>query len=237
MVLSLRTIFFNTGISSSLEKFSKLSTALPVDIVMQLRDLVMNPPKIDQYETLKTAVIKLTALSDERRITLLLEKAPLGDTKPTRLLRDLRKLAGPDADEQLLRQLWMQRLPSSLQPIATMLAKTQSLTELAEAADAFAEQMGSTLNNVRTQPSNAPSTSTTSTSDPMMAAICEQLAALRMDFKRSRPQHRSRSRSRRRQSRSRTRSPSPLMCWYHETFGDQARKCTPPCSFKKEQGN
>jgi hypothetical protein len=27
------------------------------------------------------------------------------------------------------------------------------------------------------------------------------------------------------------------MCWFHQKFGDQARRCTSPCSFKKRQGN
>jgi hypothetical protein len=27
------------------------------------------------------------------------------------------------------------------------------------------------------------------------------------------------------------------MCWYHQTFGDQARKCNKPCSYSNAQGN
>ncbi|BHF80107.1 hypothetical protein SprV_0702323100 [Sparganum proliferum] len=48
------------------------------------------------------------------------------------------------------------------------------------------------------------------------------------------PSRRSLGRDRRR-SRSRPRIAN--LCWYHVDYGDKARRCVPPCSFKSTQGN
>lgn len=54
------------------------------------------------------------------------------------------------------------------------------------------------------------------------------------------PRVRSQSRGRHRSRRSRERSPynQPQggICWYHFTFGNNARKCNSPCNYKP-QGN
>nr|VZI46136.1 unnamed protein product [Spirometra erinaceieuropaei] len=39
----------------------------------------------------------------------------------------------------------------------------------------------------------------------------------------------------RRRSQSRPRTAN--LCWYHVNYGDKARRCVPPCSFKSTQGN
>ena len=67
----------------------------------------------------------------------------------------------------------------------------------------------------------------------------QQLLNISRSRSTSRNSSRSRSRSR---SHSRSRRPpritngNPSHCWYHQQFGNQARKCTPPCSFAN-QGN
>nr|VZI04375.1 unnamed protein product [Spirometra erinaceieuropaei] len=48
------------------------------------------------------------------------------------------------------------------------------------------------------------------------------------------PSRRSFGRDRRR-PRSRPRTVN--LCWYHVNYGDKARRCSPPCSFKSTQEN
>nr|VZH91174.1 unnamed protein product [Spirometra erinaceieuropaei] len=52
--------------------------------------------------------------------------------------------------------------------------------------------------------------------------LCRSAGISRRSFSRDRRRHRSRPRT-------------ANLCWYHVNFGDKARHCVPPCSFKSSQ--
>ena len=91
--------------------------------------------------------------------------------------------------------------------------------------------LGRTVNNVQ-----APPTSSVSAD---VAALRAEVAALADSLKQlhtSRGRHHSQSfRGSRSRSRGRSTSPSRQrgeLCFYHEKFGANARKCRPPCAFQ-----
>ena len=61
----------------------------------------------------------------------------------------------------------------------------------------------------------------------VLEQIREEIAGLKQQIQTL--QYRPRSRSRRRSMSPAPPSPSTI-CWYHQQFGDAARKCKPPCS-------
>ncbi|XP_075991234.1 uncharacterized protein LOC142986597 [Anticarsia gemmatalis] len=78
-------------------------------------------------------------LAEAQKVRKLLSDEELGDRKPTQFLRHLRSLARDSlSDQGILRQLWLQRLPQSIQAI---LASQPELTldKLAELADKIVE--------------------------------------------------------------------------------------------------
>ena len=135
----------------------------------------------------------------------------------------------------------MKRLPVRIREVLAVFGPV-SLDELALAADKMLE-----VNPVPQQLSacNNPDPILTRDDDlnTTMGDLVQQLKQLVLQISRSRSTSRNSSRSRSRsRSHSRSRRPpritngNPSHCWYHQQFGNQARKCTPPCSFAN-QGN
>ncbi len=90
-------------------KFTYVVSTLGQDFIAQeIQDLIIAPPTDQQYDKLKTELIKLTALSDKVRLNQLLMTETLGDRKPSQLLRKMRQLLGDrPLEDRILRQLFL----------------------------------------------------------------------------------------------------------------------------------
>ena len=106
--------FSTRGITVERTKFDYIVSALSPDTAMEVRDLVLTPPTDDPYTKLKQELIKRTAGSNQQKLHRLLNEVELGDQKPSQLLRRMCQLwTSGDADEALLRELFIQRLAAS----------------------------------------------------------------------------------------------------------------------------
>ena len=124
----------NRRVSDDLDKFYQLIPRLPVSLVHTLQPIIHNPPKENAYDALKAAILGELAPNLRDRLDGLFKSLRLGDQKPSLLLREMRTAAGPGGvSDELLRELWLARLPESLQVI---LASTpeQSLDGMASSA-------------------------------------------------------------------------------------------------------
>jgi len=198
----------------------------------EIKDVITHPPAQLKYETIKKALIQRLTDSQAQRIRQLLEHEELGDRKPSQFLRHLSTLAGSTVTGELLRTLWLGRLPSSMQAILATRTDDR-LEDIAEQADRIHEVNQSKALVLAT---------TASTTKPMqntweqqIEKLTKQVAALTTKINK---EMRSRSRSRgqfKRQQRQRSLSKKPKqegVCYYHRCFGEDARKCTKPCTFK-----
>ncbi|KAJ8713198.1 hypothetical protein PYW07_017468 [Mythimna separata] len=214
--------------------------------IEQIMDLLYNPPEKDQYQAIKERLISAYEESDSRQFQKLLSDMELGDQKPTQLLRRMRNLATDKIPESTLRLMWTNHLPPHVRSVLavseTFSTKT-ALDELALLADKIMEQTAATeVAAVHAPPPPAaPSTSLADTQYLIneIRKLSLEIAELKTsrnyynnnNYRRSRHPSRHRSTSR---SRNRETSPSPF-CYYHRRFKEQARRCTSPCSFKKEK--
>ena len=248
----------NRRVSDDLDKFYQLIPRLPVSLVHTLQPIIHNPPKENAYDALKAAILGELAPNLRDRLDGLFKSLRLGDQKPSLLLREMRTAAGPGGvSDELLRELWLARLPESLQVI---LASTpeQSLDGMASSADAVLGRMPnlrycsgtspiasmvSTELEVSRVAAPVASTSAAHENAPWkseMEALRREIMNLTMSFR-----GRSRSRSRRFSSRGRQRSSSrsnlppdsQTWCWYHQEYGTSAKNCRSPCSFNHKSGN
>ncbi|XP_064462469.1 uncharacterized protein LOC135373139 [Ornithodoros turicata] len=253
--------FLLAGITSQLTKYRHIVSSLPPEIAMDVADLIASPPPQAPYDQLRTAVLQRTMMSERKRLQQLLNAEDLGDRRPSQLLRAMQALLADRSasfDEALLRELFLQRLPPTVQMVLTT-AASLPLCDLAGLADKVME-VASPAASISAVGHNHPTSSSgllqqgtvpplspaafASTSD--MAAVradiqrlSETVAALRYpDSRRRSPRRSSRSRrfrhSPRRQD-GRSQSPfddsNPPPCWYHERFGDAAQRCTRPCGW------
>ena len=228
--------FQTRNITSQPTKYHHVISVLPPEIAQEIRDILLNPPTSQQYDYLKSELIKRTSVSERKRLHQLLVAEELGDRKPTQLLRKMRQLLGnAELEERILRQLFLKRLPTNVQPILVSSVDTISLDQLATLADKILDV---TSSSPLLSPLSATATPSVSTID-----LQEQISQLTFAVQALQSQVSSRGRSpyrrssfssgSRRPSRSSSRSRHPNSeCWYHWRFGVNARKCQSPCSFR-----
>lgn len=102
-------------------------------------DIIENPPKIDCYQNLKAELLKRLSASKEDRIRRILGDEDIGDTKPFQYSRHLHCLSGSNFNnDDIIRQLWMRRLPKNVQIILAALLDLP-LEKAADIADKILE--------------------------------------------------------------------------------------------------
>lgn len=210
--------FVVSGITQDETKFYCVISALTSDILSYVSDIVLTPPVADKYAILKSRLISEFSDSEQRRIKAVLSELTLGDEKPTHLLRKMKQLAGTILGEEILKTLWLQRLPNQIQAILSV--SDDSLEKLAAMADKIHETTGA---NVEALHSSKDSFSEMSELRMQIAELTKQVQRL------------SRNRERKNSSPHRKRSKTPKkfeQCWYHFKFGDAAKRCKSPCKFK-----
>lgn len=235
--------FSISGITSDQTKFDYVIAQLDSRVIGEVEDIITQPPASDRFGYLKKELIRRLSTSEEQRVRQLVSDEVLGDRKPSQFLRHLRSLAGHVlSDQNILRQLWMRRLPQHLQAILAVQSEL-SLDKVAELADKIIEVSPNIIN----QSSNVHSAQ--GPSSPNFDGIMDRLEKLTKEVAEIRSRSdfvpRRRSFSRNRYNNRRFHSPSPNrvnyrnsnngnsnnLCWYHNRFASRATKCIKPCAF------
>lgn len=231
--------FHVAGIKDDTTKFFMVLSQLDQRYAKEIKDVMKNPPSNDRYLKLKDVLIKRICISREFQISQLLEGEELGDRKPSQFLRHLQALANDEISEEFLRGMWSKRLPPHVQAI--IVSQTGPIEEVAELADKICEVAYPSTMQVASASFHTP-TASPSNFDSLLQRIdsltraqldlTRQVAQLTLQDGRSRSPFRRSHAGPRGRSRSRSRSRNPGMCWYHNIFGERARKCTAPCNYQ-----
>ena len=155
----------------------------------------------------------------------------LGDRKPSQVLRRIQQLLGDKAntmDATIMRELFLQRLPANIRMVLTPSAGELGLEKLAQLADRIVE--------ASPRPTITATESDTTTSQLTaqindLAKRLDELTSTLTSINNLTTTRRTRSPSpwRRRRRPSISFDDDNNLCWYHWTFGDEAKKCQPPC--------
>ncbi|XP_064460390.1 uncharacterized protein LOC135370540 [Ornithodoros turicata] len=142
--------FTLAGITAENRKFFHVISVLPPDIAMEVSDLLLQPSAQQPYSALKEAIISRTMASERKRLQLLLASEELGGRRPSQMLRHMESLLGSRAatfDRALLKELFLQRLPSQVQMVLAT-ASDLDLAALAVLADSVMEVTGSSVSAI-----------------------------------------------------------------------------------------
>lgn len=221
-------------------KFHHLVSAIDKDALKLIADVLRSTEPSPTYAILKKTLLDRCLDSEDQRIKKLLSNIELGDKRPSQLLRDMQALAGPNTANNIIRQLWMQRLPTSMQAVLQT-TMALDLNRQAEVADKIAEV---SQPNILTCSTSLPKSSEIS---PLVfeiaelrrefAETCRKLENTKKHIERPRsfsprPHRRSDSRS-----KSRNRREDSVdrhsWCWYHRIFSRDATRCRSPCSYNE----
>jgi len=126
---------------------------------------------------------------------------PLGDRRPTQLLREMKMLADKQCDETVLKPLFMDRLPENVRFVLS--GNTEPLQAIAEKADKMLESTSQTTAIHAIQPL-PPTDTNNSRTEALLSLIVDHMAALNANMTKLLTQN-----AELHQSRSRNRSPTP----------------------------
>ncbi|XP_071038418.1 uncharacterized protein, partial [Parasteatoda tepidariorum] len=227
----LESQFSISQISTDATKFHHVVAAIESDILNSVQDLVLNPPAANKYTALKNRLISIFSESEASKIRTLLQGLELGDQRPSYLLARMRELAESHLSENILKSLWLARLPQNIQAI--LAASNENLTQLAAMADKIIELASPIqINSVESVV-----TSANPTVYDQISELTKQINELKTSFQEAQQNRQGRERTNtyrgnRNHIRSRSRQnyyrePQNNMCFYHTNFGDRARKFKP----------
>ncbi|BHF81012.1 hypothetical protein SprV_0702414100 [Sparganum proliferum] len=234
-IFPIEATFHSAEITRETDKYYMLVEAFPPTILSQVQTLLRDPPTDAPYTKLKAELLRLTSASDRQRYHVLVKKEALGDCKTSELLRRMRSLVvNMKIDDKFFKEMFLERLPTSVQTILASGSDELDILKLAEMVDRMmeVERLSSPTIAQVSQPLNV-STSDLAELKTQIAQLSATIAALQLR-RFPGPYRRSFGRDRRR-SRSRPRTAN--LCRYHVNYGDKARRCLPTCSFKATQGN
>lgn len=227
-------------ITSDRTRYYSVVAAIESTVLHQVSDLVLNPPQDNLYASLKARLLEVFAESEQSRLKKLLGELDLADQKPSYLLREMRNLAGASISADILKTLWLQRLPLNIQAILAV--SSEDLDRLTIMADKiFETSAGSEIHKVNIKPNDNVSL------ESQVANLTRQISELRSEFSRrdsynQNSSNRSRSRSKtphnlKRDQSNQSSSSKPKLCWYHFKFGNNAKSCIGHCEFKSNQSS
>lgn len=239
-------------ISSDVTRYNHLVGALDAETMLEVADVLRNPPNNNKYDFLKNAIIKRFTDSADRQLHKALTELELGEMKPSQLLRQMTSLAGDRATEDVLRVRWLALLPQPVQRCLKIL-RSSSLDEQASIADELADNgSGPFVMAAGHSFQRSVSPARNNSSEAGLIAVTRELSAIKLSlaeliscnrelmtqlqYNNNNNQHNSRSRSRSfSQSSSAHHSPAPSsICFYHRKYADNAKRCILPCSHPKK---
>lgn len=222
--------FALAGVVQDETKFHHIVAKIDQSVICQVADLVKNPPQQNKYTSIKERLISRFELTPQTRLEKLLGSCDLGDLRPTHLLAKMQELSsGLNVDDELLRMLFLQRLPANIRAVLSI--NDGSLTKIAEMGDKIVDLVPHASSIASS--STAPVTPVTSSG--LQEDLAEQVAALTAELRRMRAGPRAGPQRSRSRSTSRRRVEDSNICWYHRRFGAQAEQCRSPCKYYNQK--
>ena len=211
------------SVTSEKTKFNYVISQLEYRHAAEVEDII-SPPADEPYSTLKTELVRRLSSSRDQRVRQLLTHEEMGDRKPSQFLRHLKSLA-PDVPDDFLRSIWSSRLPPHIQTILAGQVEG-NLDAASQLADRIAE--------VAPRPTTAYIAQAPDSASLLQKIedLSRKVAALTS----GRDRHRSHCRDKGKANDVPAHGPADHgYCRYHRRFGDKARRCTPPCSFRQQE--
>ncbi|GFT57377.1 uncharacterized protein TNCV_3969841 [Trichonephila clavipes] len=218
-------------------KFHYLVSQLEPKYVENIWDIV-NSKSDTKYTDSKNRLLSLFKESENLRIKRLLTGIELGDMKPSQLLQKLKTVATSDISDNLIKTLWLEKLPESIKNI--LVVSDENLSKLAVMADKISDMTPRT--EIFATGKSLDCGEATSSRDQLLLnriqSLEEQICQLSI-------LHKSRTKERNSfhpKSRSRSRKrfdPKGKYCYFHFRFGARCKpeKCSPPCTWNRNTEN
>ena len=153
-------LFRLKNISSDHEQYLVAFSALQIPHLNKLRPDLDHLNALSSYQVLKQKLVDTFTRSNDDKLHELLYDVEPGDRLPTELLCHMRDLLGRNNSPEILRKLFLDKLPSDTRKLL-ILSPTDDLDELAKLADKISSYSRASSKNLRsTSQSDVPFFST-----------------------------------------------------------------------------
>lgn len=234
--LLIESQFALRNITNSKTKFHHVVSGLTPEMVTKLMDVISNTASTTPYEDLRTAITTRLGDHDHEQIHRLLQ--PHHGATPQRpsstLVEVQRILGGVHADKDTVKKFFLHKLPPITRAIIAA-SQESDLNELAKLADTI-------FNTSVDHPHVATIHDQHADLLALVGSLTKQVAELQLQHPATREAPTKQADNfKTNQQRWRRRSLSPkapqAICWYHQRFGKEARRCTPPCRYSQTAEN
>ena len=222
------------GTTTDKERYGALIGALPTSVIAGVQHVLTNPPEKDKYEALKTALKKRYCREDDESNFQKILTISQGDLLPSALYEEmvaLNRRRTAKLPSSVIRSMHLTKLPTQMQPIVDAVTTDKTDEEYAALADKIFKrqaQQASVCKISDEDSSNIHAIQSKSEVQQLRSEVAELRALIERNLlPRTEP------------AQAAKRVTSGLKndyCRYHKTFGHDARRCQPPCSFR-QQGN
>ena len=206
------------------ERYSLTCTALSGEVASDVRDVLLQPFRSHKYESLKITLIERRGLTTPERVNKVISGERMGSDIPSRFLRRLQKTAGfgtkAVVGKAVIRQAFIRQMPASIrahlatQPDSAKLDSSAMLADRVLASEADVEESKPGIAEIKVDETTK------------LVGLLEDLSKRLKKLETVTAAEKKRN-----QGRGRVNNANAPVCYFHQTFGDKARKCKSPCAF------
>lgn len=179
--MQIESIFESQNIIDEDAKTRALVSNANAEVLSCVKHIIMaNPKPSDSYSQLKAAIVSHFSVSDESRMYQLIRGEVLTNGKPSQILSRLRGLNSANISEDVLKAIFLTKLPKQHQLVLTSLGNT-TLNEIAKKADQMSEI------DVDTNPNKSSGSEATSGNDAdnKIETLTSEVVSLKAKFENS----------------------------------------------------
>jgi len=213
------------GVTSEETRFWHLVTSLDSATAGRLAQHVNKADQTKKYSVAKAWLLKEFAIPRWKRAERVLAKTELGDQKPSQLVDWIRSMLDDDGPEMLATHIVWRCLPSDVQQ-ALRSSKFDTMEELGALAD-----------EVMKNPVHSGPVCSVSYADSSSFPVDPEDAMVNRVEQHQRQSHQKQKQHYNPPPRADnwSQGTSSRICRFHRRFGDRARNCSPPCSFRRQE--
>ena len=256
--------YIRAGITAAVEKFAFIESKFAVNEDPVVDKFLFGEPTTEKWTEFCNYLKKRHGKTTRQKVSSVLEPAQMDGRTPMQYLARLQQNSEGITLDDIYKEICMRQLPSDIQHVICKATENMTVTEMMTYADSFFNPDGSRLLkkpapiNVVENASNASSTSFTApfndnNGDEASGGDVNAIRG-RQNFQKSRPSNNnnySRSKSRGRSfgggnnngnaprfnnNNGNNKPQDPTLCFYHNMFGDRAKKCDIGCA-RQKSGN
>ena len=230
--LQIETLFRLDGITRDSSKLKHLIRSLPSYVLESISD-VLGENSDATYEAVKAVITNKFSPNITQKMQLLSQNSELDHLHPIELLRKLKQVLGDTISPELLRETFIMRLPKNLHNLIDILGPDVPIEQLATAAgraisrcqfDVSAVSPAEDTRQIANQMK-----ALTESLNSLRSQITEEIQLIKTRLNKIEKRGRSHSRGRSNNNRSNSRLQTNGLCWYHDNWGERARRCEEGC--------